>query len=299
MSIVEKALSKLRKVEPFQPQAVPDTGKLLPVALPERDRQVLRPHLANAEPRVTARVQMDVDRLRQFGLVGPADGDNRRLADEIRRIKWALLKTMQAVRPQGSQLDNVIMVSSALPNEGKTFTSYNLAVSLAAEGDRPVWLIDADTIRRQLSRALQVDERPGLLDAVGSSDLELDDVLVATDAPRLFIVPSGGGVAVSAEMLSSGRISQLLTAATARYADLVVVFDTAPILATSVPQALAHVARHVLIAVNADQTSRAAVSEALAQLHRNDGVSLVLNQVSHFMRQHYYSGYYDDHAARS
>lgn len=94
-------------------------------------------------------------------------------------------------------------------------------------------------------------------------------------------------------------MSQLLTTATARYPDLVVVFDSAPILATSIPQALAHVARHVLIAVKADQTPRAAVSEALAQLHRNDGVSLILNQVSDFMRQHYYSGYYDDHAARS
>lgn len=294
MSIVEKALSKLRKGEEFSAAKTPPNGATrrvvnepAPVLPP-----VPRTRIA-VEPRVAATIHLDAQRLREGGLSPPPEGDTRRLADEIRRLKWALLKRTIESPPPATAVRNALMISSALPGEGKSFTSFNLALSLATEGERRVWLVDADTARPQLSRVLGVAERPGLLDVIADSQKDLEDVLIGTDVPGLFVIPCGGERKNAPELIGSSRMAQLLAGVAARHEDVVVIFDTAPILATSVPQALAPIAAQIIIAVRADHTPRHAVTEALAQLHRKEGISLFLTQVSPLMRHDYYAGYYD------
>lgn len=295
MSIVEKALNKLRHVEQFTTRIAAKPGGR-GTAL-QIERAIAVPQ-GVVEPRTAARIELDHERLRQCGLEPPVDGDTGRLADEIRRVKWTLLNMVAGEGATAREPRTVIVISSALPGEGKSFTSFNLALSMATERDRRVWLIDADTVRPQLSRALGIEKRPGLLDVISDGDGMLEDVLVGTDVPGLFVIPSGRARPDAPELLGSARTAQLLASVQATYEDVAVVLDTAPILATSVPQALAPIASLIVIAVKADSTPRSAVIEAIAQLHRTDGIALVLNQVSRFMRQHHYDGYYD-HAAKS
>ena len=288
MSIVEKALERARAAPGAEAElrAVAAPGGA--AARPGAPRVLA----GGGQVRVASTIRIDQERLRAFGLLPPADGDSRRLTDEIRRIKWALLKALGSNDAGASAPRNVILVSSAVPGEGKSFTALNLALSMATEGDHRAWLIDTDAVRPHLSRALDIDERPGLLDVIASPEMTLEDALVGTDIPGLYVMPNGQQRTNAPELLGSTRASQLLASISRAYSDVVVILDSAPILATSIPQALAPSASHIVVAVKAEATASHAVTEALAQLHRTQNVSLVLNQVPRSRRSDYYT-YYD------
>jgi len=288
VSIVEKALSKLRTADRATVKPAPERNARSAVA------PAARPVVpqTSAVPRANASITLDHVRLRAMGLEPPTDGDVRRLNDELRRVKWALLK-LGSNEPAANVLRNVLVISSALPGEGKSFTSFNLALSVATESDRRVWLIDSDTVRPHISQGLAIQDRPGFLDAIADPSAQLEDVLIPTDLPGLSVIPSGRARADAPELLGSARTAQLLAAVQSAYPDVVIVIDTAPILATSVPQALAPIAGLFVLAVKADATPVKAVREAISQLHRTEGVALVLNQLTAFAGNHYYDGYYD------
>jgi receptor protein-tyrosine kinase len=305
LSIVEKALQKLQgsgatSPAPAAAAAAPAATKLnTPKRPPAAPAQRPTPR-AVVETRVAATIHPDRDRMAEHGLIAIAEGSARRFRDEMRRIKWALAKLPPAINPL---LQNLIMVTSAVPGEGKSFLSYNLGVALATESDRHVWIVDTDFVRRTLGRAFGVDEQKGLLDVIADPDLSIEDVLLATDIPGLFIVPSGlprPGLD-GPELIGSPRAAALLASIATTHPHVSVIFDTAPVLATSIPQALAPLVGQVLVAVKADATPTNTVQEAIAQLHRTEGVALVLNQYQRLLREdpYYYDGYYDSPPSRS
>jgi len=291
LSIVEKALQKLQAAKP----AAAPVGALAKRPAASAPAVTSRPPVpklqAVEEPRVASTIRLDPARLRAAGISAPTDGDVRRLTDELRRVKWAL-QANEATSKTGAQ--NVAMITSALPGEGKSFLSFNLALSIATESERHVWLFDADCIRQTLSRALGVEKLPGMLDVIADPTRRFEDVLVATDVPGLFVVPSGAERPDSPELLSSARAAQLFSEVGPQHPHVSILLDTAPVLATSVPQALAPLVGQIVMAVKADSTAPATVTEALTQLHRTDGVAMVLNQFQRFMRHdYYYDGYYE------
>ena len=211
---------------------------------------------------VSPTVALDLPRLQRTGHVIPAHGRSLQ-NEEFRRIKQHLLARMRRAAPADDRLA-LIGVTSALPGEGKTTTAINLAMSLSAEIDLSVLLVDADVLRPDVLHRLGVAPRPGLLDLLASDDLVPDDVILRTNVPKLSVLPAGRARENAAELLTSDAMTDLLDMLLDRARNQVVVFDAPPLLLSTEAQSLAHLMGQVVVVVEAGKTPRAAVSQAVA-----------------------------------
>jgi protein-tyrosine kinase len=219
-------------------------------------------------------------RLRDLGLdlMMSPEGGRSRTAEEFRMIKRPLLVNVFD-RGSGHQTrPNLIMVTSSVQGEGKTFTSLNLAVSITMELDSTVLLVDADVARPGLSRVLHLSERAGLLDRLADERTDLANYLLRTDIAKLTVLPAGTKHNRSTELLASGTMRRLLDELAWRYSDRIVLFDSPPLLETSEASVLASQMGQVVIVVESDSTSQSHVQEALALLSTTDNAYLVLNK---------------------
>jgi protein-tyrosine kinase len=214
------------------------------------------------------------------------------MADEYRRIKRPLLAGAFAKGAGRLPQGNLLMVWSSLPGEGKTFTSLNLALSIVQELDYTVLLVDADVAKPHISRVLELDDKPGLIDVLVDDSLDLQDVLISTDIEGLKILPAGPVHRQSTELLASERMAMLIADMSERYADRVLVFDTPPLLATTEAQVMSSLMGQVLLVVRAGITPQQAVLQSLETLGPRAGVNIVLNQVRGAWSDEYY-GYYE------
>lgn len=226
--------------------------------------------------RVSETVKIDLVRLRQAGYLSLDQGRSE-LSEEFRHIKRPLLRNAHAANagPRAS----LIMVTSALPGEGKTFTSVNLALSIAMEIDSSVLLVDADVVRPGLPERLGFDPgRRGLLDLLEDPALALADVMLKTNVPKLSIIPAGTASPRSTELLVSTAMETLLEDIVNRCSDRVVIFDAPPLLLTTEAKALATRVGQVVIVVGAEQAPRHMVAKAFAAVENCDLVMSVLNR---------------------
>jgi len=231
-------------------------------------------------------VCIDVPALRESGLLAP-ESDQRQLAEEYRIIKRPLLAALKGenVLPLG----NVIVVASALPGEGKTFTTINLALSLALERGREVLLVDGDVAKPHITRLFGLESEPGLLDLVGAAALNFEQTIIKTDYPSLYVLPAGSRNLQATEILRSERTSSLL-AILASEPHRIVLIDSPPLLVTSEAGVLTSLAGQVVLVVKAAHTPQEAVLHAIETISENKPVSLVLNQAD-AVPEHRYAYY--------
>ena len=306
MSIFEKAFEKAGK-EAGKGQADPlfDSPDGL-LNVPESlDGEVVSPgpglaedmdsgSWSEAEPQAAGsgkRVTLDLSRLREAGLVDPLSSKSNRTTEQFRRIKRPLLLH---VRGEGATVvdnANMIMVTSALPGEGKTFTSINLAMSIAMEMDKTVLLIDADVAKPDVTSRLGVDAEKGLIDVLLDDGLTLPDVLLRTDIPKLTLLPSGNRHVHSTELLASERMRQLTLELSSRYPDRIIIIDSPPLLLTSEARVLAGLVGQVVLVAEESRTPQHAVKEAIDLLDENEIVGIVLNKGSQRKDGDGYGGY--------
>jgi protein-tyrosine kinase len=268
MSVVERAMDKLRRAP----------------APPPRDHSATATigALVAEEPVVFSgrRIIVNRDAVRAAGYLPDADQD-RQFADEYRQIKRPLLaaafahESLASVPPHNPRL---IMMASALPGDGKTFTSINLALSLSRERDTSVVLVDADVAKPHVSRIFGVDRELGLLDALVDESLDIETLVIPTDVRGLAILPAGMVREGATELLSSSRMTELVTRLIMRNPRRIALFDTSPLLVSSESRALAGVVGQILLIVRAGKTPRQAVKEALTGLVSEKSIGLVLNQ---------------------
>lgn len=236
-------------------------------------------------------VKLDLSGLRDAGLVDPRSKQVNRTTEEFRRIKRPLLMN---VRGEGASVvpnANMIMVTSALPGEGKTFTSINLAMSIAMEMDRTVLLVDADVAKPDVTARLGVEAEKGLIDVLLDDGLNLPDVLLRTDIPKLTLLPSGSRHVHSTELLASERMRQLTLELSSRYPDRIVIFDSPPLLLASEARVLAGLMGQVVMVVEESMTRQHAVQEAVEMLADNEIVGIVMNKGRHKSGDGGYGGY--------
>jgi exopolysaccharide/PEP-CTERM locus tyrosine autokinase len=237
-------------------------------------------------------VRIDIMAMREAGVIAP-EVEDRRLAEEYRIIKRPLLKAMTG--DDVPKFSNVLVVTSAVPSEGKTFTSINLALSLAREHNREVVLVDGDVAKRHITHLFGLDEEPGLLDAGTAAGPDFADVIVATDIPSLFLLPAGNRHLEATEILRSERTLSLITSLASEPRRIVLI-DSPPLLVTSEAGVLTSLAGHVVVVVKASETPRQVVEQAIATIAEDKPVSLVLNQVVSLPEHHYgYYGYYGEY----
>lgn len=217
--------------------------------------------------------RIDLARLAAAGFVTP-DAPQSRIADEFRILKRPLI-TNASSRPENLVKNgHLVMVTSAVPGEGKTFTSVNLAMSIAMELDRTVLLVDGDVVRPALPRTLGIDPGPGLLDILGSRTT-LADVLVQTNVPKLSVLRAGTPHPAAAELLASNAMGRFLDELRTR--ERIVIFDSPPLLATTEARQLAARMGQIVFVVHAETTLQSDVKQALATIESCPVKLLVLN----------------------
>lgn len=260
-------------------------------AIKEAAEEFGNPALREGDAPQAKYCDINLVRLRQLGMV-TQEGGRTPLAEDFRIIKRPLLRNARSSGDGSIKHGNLIIVTSALPGEGKTYCAVNLAMSIAMEMDITVLLVDADVARPSILKVLGLSSEPGLMDILLSEDLKLSDVILRTNVPTLSILPAGRSNKHATELLASRAMSNLLTEIANRYADRVVIFDSPPLLITSEANVLAAQMGQVVLVVEAEETTQHAVKEALRQLEGCARVNLIYNKTRAFPGNDYY-GYYD------
>lgn len=283
MSLIEKAVERLAGLQPNiaekRDSAVGVPG--LPMSDTEHAHQTTRGLATTERTGATEQarsryVELDLDRLATSGFLTPK-APSSLIAEEFRVIKRPLIGNMKSPSAPIPNA-NLIMVTSSLPEEGKSFTAVNLAISLAMELDRTVLLIDADVARPSLPGVLGVGAEKGLLDILQDRKLPLSDVLLRTNIEKLTFLMAGTQTQQATELLASEAMERLLDEMSRRYPDRIIVFDSPPLLVTTEARALATRMGQIVFVVRAEETPEAAVKEALATIESCPVKLMVLNQ---------------------
>jgi len=237
-------------------------------------------------------VAIDQNALRAAGMLPPVHQEHE-IAQQYRRIKRPLINSALGRGVAQLPSGNIIMITSAVPGEGKTFMSLNLALSMRLEEDITVLLVDGDVVNPRFTQILGLESRPGLLDLAKDPALSAEMVIVPTDLPGLSFLPAGRQEANATELVASARMHQVVSKLGSDNPARLVLFDSAPLLVTTESQALAHFAGQVVVVVHADQTPQHVVYDALETLPEDKPAFLVLNQIT----RHSHSGYYYEYGS--
>ncbi len=220
---------------------------------------------------------LDAAMLRRAGLIDPTQKHSR-LSDEFRIVQGQVLQAMAQAAVRETASARTIMLTSARPGEGKTFSSLNLAASLASYGQQPVVLVDVDAKQRTLSTRLGLAAQRGLLDLSSHSDTDIDGFLVETSLPNLRVIPVGQ--LEQQGMVPGGRLVIDAIERLGRcYPDCLIVLDTPACLSSSAPSMLAPLVRGIVMLVEAQKTQRAELEAALDLVDACPTVLLLLNKV--------------------
>ena len=283
-SLIEQAAHRLQQLRQAGVDLPQD--KTSPLRQPETPQRVTEfPPGA-----LSRRIDIDLDALAAAGIVSP-NAPRSRIADQFRVIKRPLISNAMSKGASRVLNGNLIMVSSALPGEGKTFTAINLAMSMATEMDYTVMLVDADVARPSVMSVLGLPEGPGLLDLVQDERRDLSSMLLKTNINKLTLLPSGTPHARATELLASDAMARLLADMATRYADRIIIFDSPPLLPTTEARVLATHMGQVVMVVQAESTLRADVEQALATIEACPVKLMLLNKASTSAREVYGYGY--------
>ena len=237
-------------------------------------------------------IQLDFDYLKGRGFLVPDDKTSK-IHQEFRLVKRRLLdNAFGRLRPVVGN-GRLIMVTSSLPSEGKTFSAINLAISIAIGGEHPVLLIDADIARPSVSNTLQLDipDEVGLTDYLEDPTIPISELLHETSVPGLSLMTAGHLNHRPVDLLASNNMAQLVERLKTMLPHPVIVFDTPPLLPVTETRSLSALVGQVMLVVAAGETPRSAVNESLLQLENCEAVGLLFNKAPVQPKAPAYYGY--------
>jgi exopolysaccharide/PEP-CTERM locus tyrosine autokinase len=279
MSIIEAAISRMRQA---------DAAKKGAETIARRPASPEPPADPATESALSIkRLTIDFGMLRAKGYL-PEESTDRQIADHYRQIKRPLIDKALSNQSGGPSDFRLIMVTSALPGDGKTFTSINLALSIAREHDVTVLLVDADTPRPHLSEIFDLQGHAGLMDALVDETQKIESLIMPTNIRGLSLLPAGTPVEGTAELINSDRMRQLVVNLTANNPRRIVILDSPPLLITSESRALAKITGQILLVVRAGDTPQHAVRDAIALFGEQQAGGIVLNQGHAGFAENYY-----------
>jgi protein-tyrosine kinase len=335
MTNIEKAIQRLEQLrkagveapgagkEPQAPTPPEDAGPGR-APTPERLAELLAPHSASpaaagsavststSSPAIPAQVgaaggqapvdlrsnvvEIDLAALAVAGYVTP-DAPRAQIADEFRVIKRPIIKNAHWKSGTKTEHGNRVMVTSALPEEGKTFVAINLALSIALEVDSTVLLVDADVANPSVAKVMNLPQSKGLMDLLTNDRLEVADVLLKTNVDKLSLLPAGTPHPRATELLASQAMANLVAEMASRYPDRILVFDSPPLLLTTEARVLATHMGQIVMVVESDRTSQTAVMRAIETIESCPIVLMVLNRAPRSEIGNYYGYGYNSYAA--
>ncbi len=277
MSKIQEALRRLQSSQPpgsTSPKPGADVAKVSLATVDDRKSASSERLDFSTSNKV---LRLDRDGLMRAGLIPPEE-DSHVLATQFRQIKRPLIRHAFGKRATKVEDGNLIMITSALAGEGKTFTSINLALSMARERDHSVILVDADVAKPHVSSIFGISDEPGLLDIIEDSSLSVESLIMPTDVDGLSILPAGRPRPHATELLASSRMEEIAAALATVAHEPIILFDSPPLLQTSESSVVATLVGQIVVVVRADSTSHEALQMALKTLGQERAVSMVLNQ---------------------
>lgn len=234
---------------------------------------------------------IDEDRLKEQNIL-TLNNDNVLIAEEFRLIKRSLLINAFTGGENAIENGNIIMVTSSLPNEGKTYCAMSLALSMAKEKDLNVLLVDADVSKPDVMKTFGEKNHKGLIDVIGDDSVDLRDCIIKTDLKNLSILPAGKKHSFTTELLASEKMGKIIDELAQRYHDRVIVIDSPPALASSASSVLALHVGQILFVVEAERTSQEEVKEALQLVKNCQNINLILNKAKFHTGSKRFGSYY-------
>lgn len=280
---IEKALLRQQEAERKRMEAIAN-GDLAPDELSKQERI--------GEPQyVDKHFDIDVEELETKGFVTEATARSQ-ISEEYREIKRKLLSNAFGAMAKTLPNPNIIMVTSARPSEGKTFTAVNLAMSIATEQDKRVLLVDADVLKPNVLRTLGLNERSGLMEYLLGDIKEVGEVMFRTNVEKLRIIPAGRSHHLSTELLASKAMSALINEFSTRYSDRVIIIDTPPIIGINESAILANFAGQAVIVVEEGRSKLADIQKSVERLNEDMAIGFVVNKSVNSSDTDGYYGYH-------
>ncbi len=300
MSIIEKALNKLnREGNELNPIVNRDSNNSPQnsILLSTEEPICKQNKTSNVNDDKNPIIEINWKHLSDLGFVAPGSS-NTEAIEEYRNIKRPLVNNAFGNGSEGIIRSNLILITSSLPGEGKTFTAINLALSIANELDKKVLLIDADVARPSVSKTLGINQSPGLIEYLDGADINFSDIIIRTSIPGLSVIPAGKLHNFSTELLSSNKMALFVEELSNRYPDRIVIFDSPPLLAATQAEVLARLVGQVVLVIEAEKTLQNVVMEAVGKLISCDVVLAVFNKTKRNLDINYYGyGYGYGHYA--
>jgi protein-tyrosine kinase len=301
MSTIEKALDKLVAASNTTPTVEPSIENTIateetssspansttPLSEPILKDSSLR---ENADYAVRNYVEIDLQNLSNRNFVSIAT-ERRLIYEEYRVIKRKLINNAFGGLSSTLKHPNLILVSSSRPGEGKTFTSVNLALSIALEQDKTVLLVDADVLRPNVSRTLDISTPLGLTDYLSSNDVDVSDIIYSTNVERLKLITAGKPHHLSTELLASDKMIELVNEFASRYPDRIVIFDAPPLLGVNETAVLAGMCGQAVVVLEENKTKLNELDKALNLLPKELAVGFVINKAYYSRDKGYGYGY--------
>ena len=213
---------------------------------------------------------------------------------------YKVLRT-RLLQTTGEQGGTTIMITSALPGEGKTLTAINLSLTFAKVYNQTVLLVDSDLHKQSVHKFLGFESNRGLADYL-LNGTSLADLIVWPGVEKFTVLSGGKTAMASSELLSSPRMKGLVKDLKSRYPDRYVFFDAPPVLAGADALTFAPQVDHIILVVRAGSTSMEDVKLALDLLPRNKVLGVVLNRADEadsVSKYHTYKKYREDNGAGS
>jgi receptor protein-tyrosine kinase len=283
MSTIEKALAKQKIAQEGVAPEVVENNTALTQAPPIKTDNSLNSYSNNDT------LQLNKNELASRGFLID-DGTRKNIKEELRHIKRKLLNNAFGASSKTLNNSNLVMVSSSKPNEGKTFISINLALSIALEQDKTVLLIDADVLRPSLNRELGFGQVPGLIEYLLGQKDNIPEIMYSTNINKLKVIPAGEPHHLSNELLASDRMESFAKELADRYPDRIVIFDCPPLIGVTETLVLANLMGQALVVVEESKTLLTDIQKATENLNEDLALGLVLNKAIRSHKDMY--GYY-------
>ncbi len=290
-------------VRPFEAQpALADTVKPAPtrpevppqIASPPPETAARQPADLPHEPPLPNRSLIGYDRLQAAGMV-MARGTRSRISEEYRIVLGRVLRALRD-DPDGQSAANLLLVTSAKPGEGKSFTALNLAGSIAQHTSEKVVLIDLDAKVRPLTALLGAADEPGFYELAANPRLDPQTVVLPTAIAGLSFIPVGHRLGEMDGQAGAGTLNEAITRIARHFAGHVVVLDAPPCLSTSDPSTVAPIVGQIVMVIEAERTQRSEVEAALDLVRVCPNITMLLNKVqltsSHTFGAYDYYGTY-------
>ncbi len=193
--------------------------------------------------------------------------------------------------PSSGEPPRTIMITSALPGEGKSFVASNLAVSIAQNINEYVLLMDCDLRIPSIGGLFGLGNSDGLSEYL-TSGVELDDLLVKTGIEKLTILPGGNPPPNPAELLSSKRMSDLIQEVRSRYKDRFIIIDSPPPHITAEARVIAGKVDGILLVIGYGDANRMMITDMVELLGKEKILGVVFNRVRSQSSKYYAYGKY-------